>query len=165
MSTEHVIDPKRIHHFWDRDLEPTLRIGSGDVVHFDLLMAGHGQVDNGTPIEEARFDFDTLYNLLGPIWVDGAEPGDTLEIEVLALQPGDWGWTVVLPELGVLPEDFPDAFIRYFDLADARRRSWSRAWRFRSCRSSARWGTIPASLRPRRRSRRTAAAATSTRDI
>lgn len=117
MSNEHVIDASRIHHHWDRDLEPTLRIASGDTVHFDLLMAGHGQVDNGTPIEDARFDFDTLYNLLGPVWVEGAEPGDTLEIEVLALEPGPWGWTVVLPELGVLPEDFPDAFIRYFDLA------------------------------------------------
>jgi acetamidase/formamidase len=117
VSIEHVIDPKRIHHFWDRDLEPTLRIASGDVVHFDLLMAGHGQVENGTPIEEARFDFDTLYNLLGPIWVEGAEPGDTLEIEVVALETGSWGWTVVLPELGILPEDFPDAFVRYFELA------------------------------------------------
>jgi len=114
--SEHVIDASRIHHHWDRDLEPTLRIASGDTVHFDLLMAGQGQVDKGTPIEDARFDFDTLYNLLGPMYVEGVESGDTLEIEILSLKPGPWGWTVVLPELGILPEDFPDAFIRYFDL-------------------------------------------------
>jgi len=81
-------------------------------------MAGHGQVKQGAPIEETRFDFDTLYNLLGPIWVEGAEPDDTLEIEVLTLEPGEWGWTVVLPELGLLAEDFPNAFVRYFDLAE-----------------------------------------------
>jgi acetamidase/formamidase len=114
--TEHVIDPTRIHHAWDNTLEPTLRIESGDVVHFDLRMAGHGQVENGLPIEEARFDFDTLYNLLGPIWVEGAQPGDTLEVEVVSLRPGAWGWCVVLPELGLLADDFPDTFIRYFDL-------------------------------------------------
>jgi len=113
---EHVIDATRIHHQWDSGLEPSLRIASGDTVRFDLLMAGHGQVDDGAPAEDARFDFDTLYNLLGPVWVEGAQPGDTLEIEIVALEPGAWGWTVVLPELGLLPEDFPEMFIRYFDL-------------------------------------------------
>jgi acetamidase/formamidase len=113
---EHVIDPGRIHHHWDNTLEPTLRIASGDVVHFDLKMAGDGQVGNGWPYEQARFDFDTLYNLLGPIDIDGARPGDTLEVEILALEPGEWGWCAVLPELGLLAEDFPDGYMRYFDL-------------------------------------------------
>jgi acetamidase/formamidase len=115
--TEHIIDPKRIHHAWDNSLAPTLRIASGDVVYFDLLMAGHGQVAKGWTIEQTRFDFDTMYNLLGPIYVEGARPGDTLEVEVLSLTPGDWGWTTVGRNLGLLPEDFPDPFIRYFDLS------------------------------------------------
>jgi acetamidase/formamidase len=113
---EHVIDPTRIHHQWDRDLEPTLAITSGDVVNFDLPMAGHGQVHRGARFEDTHFDFDTIYNLLGPVWMDGAEPGDALEIEVLELEPGAWGWTAVLPELGLLAEDFPHGFLRYFDL-------------------------------------------------
>lgn len=116
MATEHVIDSSRIHHKWDNSLEPTLRVASGDVVHFDLLMAGYGQIENGDPYEAARFDFDTLYNLLGPIEVQGAEPGDTLEAEVLALETADWGWCAVMPELGTLPEEFPEPFVRYFDL-------------------------------------------------
>jgi acetamidase/formamidase len=116
LAREHTIDPTRIHHEWDASLEPTLRIDSGDTVHFDLQMAGHGQVENGWSYEQASFDFDTLYNMLGPIHVEGAEPGDTLEVEVVKLQTGDWGWTSVLPELGTLPDEFPDPFIRYFDL-------------------------------------------------
>jgi acetamidase/formamidase len=116
MAREHVIDPGRIHHAWDVTLEPTLRIEPGDTVQFDIKMAGHGQVENGWPYAQARFDFDTLYNLLGPVHVEGARPGDTLEIEILELQTGPWGWTSVLPELGLLPEDFPEPFIRYFDL-------------------------------------------------
>jgi len=48
--------------------------------------------------------------------VEDAEPGDALEVEVVALQTGEWGWTAVMPELGLLPEDFPDGFMRYFDL-------------------------------------------------
>ena len=114
--TEHVIDPTKIHHCWDNSLAATLRIASGDVVHFDLLMAGDGQVEKGWKVEQTKFDFDTMYNLLGPIHVDGARPGDTLEVEIVSLTPGDWGWTTVGPNLGLLPEDFPDPFIRYFDL-------------------------------------------------
>ena len=116
MPQEHVIDPDRIHHAWDASLEPSLRIEPGDVVHFDLRMAGHGQVENGWPYERAAFDFDTLYNLLGPVHVEGARPGDALEVEVLELRTGPWGWCAVLPELGLLPEDFPEPFLRYFDL-------------------------------------------------
>ena len=116
MPTEHTIEPTRIHHDWNASLEPTLRIGSGDSVHFDLLMAGHGQVDRDSDFADARFDFDTLYNLLGPIWVEGAEPRDALEIEIVSLRTGDWGWCSVIPELGLLPEDFPDGLLRFFDL-------------------------------------------------
>jgi acetamidase/formamidase len=113
---EHQIDPERIHHGWDNSLEPTLHIASGDTVHYDLLMAGHGQVREGDTFEQTRFDFDTLYNLLGPLHVDGARPGDTLRVDILELQPGDWGWCVILPELGTLPERFPDPYLRTFDL-------------------------------------------------
>ena len=63
---EHRIDPERIHHGWDNALEPSLSVSSGDVVRYELLMAGHGQVREGDTFEQTKFDFDTLYNLLGP---------------------------------------------------------------------------------------------------
>jgi acetamidase/formamidase len=113
---EHVIDPTRVHHLWDADLEPVLAIDSGDVVHFDLRVAGHDQVWPGAAYEDTRFDFDMLYHLSGPIHVNGAAPGDTLEIEVLELIPGDWAWAGFLPGFGLLPEDFPAGYIRTFDL-------------------------------------------------
>lgn len=113
---EHRIDPDRIHHGWDNTLEPSLRISSGDVVHYDILMAGHGQVREGDTFEQTNFDFDTLYNLLGPLYVEGARPGDTLRVDILELRPGDWGWCVILPDLGTLPERFPDPYLRTFDL-------------------------------------------------
>jgi acetamidase/formamidase len=113
---EHVIDPARIHHEWDADLDPVLAVSSGDVVHYDLKMAGDGQVWPGATYPECKFDFDTIYNLAGPVWVNGAEPGDTLQIEILELAPGSWGWTAFLPGLGLLAEDFPDGYVRTFDL-------------------------------------------------
>jgi acetamidase/formamidase len=113
---EHQIDSQRIHHAWDNSLEPTLRVDSGDVVGYDLRMAGHGQVTEGDAFAQTSFDFDTLYNLLGPVHVNGASPGDTLRVDIVELTPGDWGWCVILPELGTLPDRFAGGYLRTFDL-------------------------------------------------
>jgi acetamidase/formamidase len=113
---EHRIDPSRVHHEWDNRLPPTLRIASGDVVDLELRMAGHGQIAEDDAYEDTRLDFDTLYHLAGPIHVGGAEPGDTLRVDILALEPGDWGWASILPGIGLLPDDFPDPTVWTFDL-------------------------------------------------
>jgi acetamidase/formamidase len=119
MAREHVIDPSVVHHQWDLDLEPLLAIDSRDTVHFDIKVAGEGQVWPGASYKDTRFDFDTIYNLSGPIWVNGAEPGDTLQVDVLDLRHGDWGWAAFLPGLGLLPDDFPHGYVRTFELKDS----------------------------------------------
>jgi acetamidase/formamidase len=117
---EHEIDSSRVHHHWDNRLAPTLRVASGDVVSFDLAMAGRGQVHEGASYEQTAFDFDTLYNLLGPVFVEAARPADTLRVDVLSLEPGDWGWTTILSGLGLLADDFPEPVVRTFDLRNRR---------------------------------------------
>jgi acetamidase/formamidase len=114
MPHEHHLDPAAIHHDWDSSREPVLTVQSGDVVHLELKMAGDGQVHESSG--HAQWDWSTLYNLGGPIAVAGATPGDTLRIEILSLDPGDWGWTAIVPELGLLPGDFPSPFLKIFDL-------------------------------------------------
>ena len=111
---EHAIDPALVHHEWNSALEPALRVASGDLVHYELRMAAHEQVSEGGGVVE--FDFATLYHLSGPVWVEGAVPGDTLRIDVLSLEPGDWGWAAVLPGNGLLAEDFTEPWVGSFDL-------------------------------------------------
>jgi acetamidase/formamidase len=116
MAREHTIDPSVIHHHWDNRLPPALVIRPGDTVHYDLLMAGDGQVKENGRAETTVFDWDTLYNLSGPLFVEGAEPGDTLAVEILAMETGEWGWTAVLPDLGLLPADFPTPHLHISNL-------------------------------------------------
>ena len=80
-------------------------------------MAGERQVADGYAFADCQFDFDTLYNLSGPIDVAGAAVGDTISIEVLALETGPYGWCATLPGVGLLPEDFDDGYVHHFDLA------------------------------------------------
>lgn len=116
MTREHVIDPELIHHDWDESLPPILEVESGDVVHFDIKVAGAGQVGLGDRFQDVSFDFDTMYNLSGPISIVGAEPGDSLAIEVLGLERGTWGWAAILPGFGLLPDQFPNGYLRTFEL-------------------------------------------------
>jgi len=116
MAREHTIDPTVIHHHWDNRLAPALVIQPGDTVHYDILMAGDGQVDEHGRAETTVLDWDTLYNLSGPLFVEGAAPGDTLSIEILSLETGEWGWTSILPGLGLLPDDFPQPYLHISNL-------------------------------------------------
>jgi acetamidase/formamidase len=116
MSREHELDPKKIHHDWNNAYEPVLTVESGDIVHFDLRMAGHGQVAEDSTVDRVAWDFDTIYNLAGPVEVAGAKAGEMLEIEILSLEPGPWGWTAVIPGLGLLPDDFPEPYLKIWDL-------------------------------------------------
>jgi acetamidase/formamidase len=115
---EHTIDPTLVHHQWDNTLAPALEIASGDVVHYALRMAGHGQVSEGDGHAQTALDFATLYHLSGPLRVQGARPGDTLRVDILALEPGEWGWAAVLPGNGLLPDDFPEPWVGTFDLRE-----------------------------------------------
>ena len=63
-------------------------------------------------------DWDSLYPLAGPVAMTDAEPGDILAVEVLDMHTAGWGWTAVLPGFGLLPEDFPDAYLKIFDLTN-----------------------------------------------
>jgi acetamidase/formamidase len=119
MPRTHQLTDERVHFVWDTGNEPVLGIDSGDTVLVWTRDVSDNQIgpDSNASVL-ADLDWDRVYPLNGPIAVHGAEPGDTLAIEILDIHTQGWGWTAVLPGLGLLPEDFPDAYLRIFDLSD-----------------------------------------------
>jgi acetamidase/formamidase len=116
---EHSIGRDTFHFKWDNSLPPAVEIEPGDIVHFDAEEVTAGQLHKGDPASKlGQLDFNRLYPLGGPVYVKGAQPGDVLEVEILELKPGSWGWSALLPGLGLLAADFPDPYVRYFDLGD-----------------------------------------------
>lgn len=120
VATVHVAR-EQFHLAWDRSIEPIATIGSGEIVEFDALDASCGQITPTSTVDDlANLDFSRVDQVNGPIGVEGAQPGDTLEIELLDFQPADWGWTASIPGFGLLADDFPDAALRITHLADNR---------------------------------------------
>jgi len=104
---EHSLCAAPTHSVWDCSIEPRLRIEPGDVVQVECIDSSGGQVHAGSTLAEfLAIDRTRIHALTGPIWIDGAEPGDVLEIDVLSTRHGGWGWSSVIEGLGFLKERF-----------------------------------------------------------
>ena len=132
--------PGNVHWvYYDAAVKPVLRIASGDSVRVEAMLArglprlyAAGVKDDEIPealkvIERSVTERGAgAHPLTGPIFVEGAEPGDTLEVKIVAfeyLHP--YGVSGFIPGSGTLPDDFPYATFRLvrFDRGPAPRRS------------------------------------------
>jgi acetamidase/formamidase len=103
----------RFHLAWDPAIPPIETVPSGAVVEFDLLDASGGQLTASSTADDiATLDFARVDQVNGPIAVEGAEPGDTLQVELLEFEPAAWGWTASIPGFGLLADDFPNAVFK-----------------------------------------------------
>lgn len=107
------------HLAWDKSIAPIARVASGAVVAFDMLDAAGGQITADSTVAAIdALDFSRVDQVNGPIFVEGAEPGDTLQIELLEFQPAAWGWTALIPGFGLLANEFPQPALHIWTLAD-----------------------------------------------
>ncbi len=113
----HHLDDRKPHAFWDNSYPARLKIRAGDTVVFETLEASAGQI---TPTSTSKalknLSFDPIHPLTGPVQVEGAQPGDTLEVEVVGLKHKGWGWNAVIPGFGLLADEFPDPYLHHYQL-------------------------------------------------
>src|SRR5262249_2948938 len=118
---------------------------SGDSVVLSTRDVSDNQITAGSDATAiGAVEWDRVYPLGGPIAVADAEPGDTLAVEVVDLQPGSWGWTAIIPGLGLLADDFADAYLRVFDLTGGETTPFRDDIAIRSGRFRGRMGVCPA---------------------
>jgi acetamidase/formamidase len=116
MATYH-LDDTQPHAFWDNSYPERVRIKSGDTVVFETLEASANQVTPSSPDQVvANLDFSLIHPLTGPVYIEGAEPGDGLEVEVVSIKHKGWGWNAVIPGFGLLGEDFPNPYLHNYKL-------------------------------------------------
>jgi acetamidase/formamidase len=120
----HRIDSTRTCNRWNRSLPAIHSVAPGDTVALAMKDASDGQVTPGMSAAEfSRIDRSRIHALTGPIHVDGAEPGDTLEIEILGFEHEGWAWTSVTPGMGALGSEFTEPFLQFWKLEDGFTRS------------------------------------------
>jgi acetamidase/formamidase len=109
---EYSLGAEPTHSRWNRALKPRLRVASGDTVHLECVDSSGAQVHAFMTLAEyLRIDRDRIHALTGPIFVEGAEPGDVLQVDVLEVAHKGWGWTSVVSGLGFLKQRFAEPFL------------------------------------------------------
>lgn len=107
--SNHNISKDQFHFGWNRDRRPVLTAAPGDVVEFDIIDAGGGQITADSTLATLdTFDFDKVNPAFGPVFVDGAEPGDALKITIEDIRTEGWGWTANIPGFGLLADTFKE---------------------------------------------------------
>ncbi len=116
MTKTHHLDWDVVHYCWDNSIPPRLDIDSGDTVVFHCRDAGDCWYTWSSTAEDVMRRVFKGHALTGPVLVKGARPGDVLQVEVLELAPGELGFTQFRPDRGLLPEDFPEPYLKIWDL-------------------------------------------------
>jgi acetamidase/formamidase len=112
MMIVHRLDAEPTHSVWDRSLEPRLRIAPGDEVQIACVDASGGQVRPGMSTNDyLSIDRTRIHALTGPVWIEGAEPGDVLQVDVLSTRHSGWGWSSIVEGLGLLKDRFRDPYL------------------------------------------------------
>ncbi|KUJ17226.1 Acetamidase/Formamidase [Mollisia scopiformis] len=114
------VSKSSVHLKWDNSLPPALTVDSGTEISFDLLDGGYNQfTSTSTASDVPNFNLALGDPAIGPVYVNGAEPGDVLKVEFLNLKTADFGWTAVFPSslgFGLLHDEFPDPALKIWDL-------------------------------------------------
>ena len=138
MSEHHLAASVETCHWgwFDASIPPVLRVVSGDRLIVDTVNGGAEMLPPaGFHLPPELHDIHARsvrylpgHILTGPVWVDGAEPGDTLEVRIVdvALRQ-DWGFNVIRPLAGTLPDEFDAHRLLHIPL-DAERMTARMPW-------------------------------------
>ncbi|MDA8346709.1 MAG: acetamidase/formamidase family protein [Thermaerobacter sp.] len=112
MASFHI--PRSNSHFtWNRDLAPAVTVDPGATVSLEVANASGGQFGADASVDDvARLDFSRVNPVTGPVFVRGAEPGDSLVVDILSIDLDTWGWTANIPGFGLLADAFQTPHLR-----------------------------------------------------
>ena len=105
----HTIHQHQSHFGWNRENPPVARILPGETVEFNPVDSSGGQLTaKSTLADIATLDFGKINPVAGPVYIEGAEPGDAIKVTLLHFAPSGWGWTANIPGFGLLADQFKD---------------------------------------------------------
>jgi formamidase len=107
------------HNRWHPDIPPVVRCEPGDEVVLETRDAFDGQMGPQARLETVGApNLNVVHPLTGPVYIQGAQPGDLLEVEILEVVPDTYGYTVQVPGFGFLRDLFTEPFMVRWDIAE-----------------------------------------------
>ena len=105
----HTIHAHQCHIGWNNAFPPILTIAPGETITFESRDSSDGQITPASKVADiAALDFGRINPVCGPVFIDGAQPGDAIRITIEHFAPSGFGWTANIPGFGLLADQFPD---------------------------------------------------------
>ena len=110
-----VLSDEKTHNKFSRTINPIIKVPSGAVIEFNTKEATDGQLNTNSTVEDLQtLDFEPIHPLTGPVFVEGAHPGNVLAVKLHAIEIGSWGWTAIIPGFGFLSDDFTEPYLKTY---------------------------------------------------
>src|SRR6056297_2393690 len=89
---QYTLSADQTHSSWSSTIEPLIKVESGSVIEVNTEEASDQQLTPESTVEDIKnLSFDPIHPLTGPVYVEGAEPGDILKVKLHKIELGSWG--------------------------------------------------------------------------
>jgi acetamidase/formamidase len=107
------------HNKFSSAIAPILRVKSGAIIEAYTEDASDEQFNLNSTVEDIEsLDFEPIHPLTGPVFVEGAQPGDVLKVTLHEIELGDWGWNAIYPGFSFVSDSIKGEYLRIYDLKD-----------------------------------------------
>ncbi len=118
ITPQYSLSKDQTHNKFSKDIPPVLSVPSGAVIEAYTEEASDEQIKYGDgPEALAQVKFDPIHPLTGPVFVEGAQPGDVLKVTLHEIELQDWGWTAIMPGFGFLADQFTEPYLKTYKTA------------------------------------------------
>jgi formamidase len=117
-------EPGSGHNRWHPDLEPIASVRPGNELTLETRDGLDVALGPDSGVEDVlRIDLGVPHPLTGPVFVEGAEPGDLLEVELLEFESAGFGVSCIVPGFGFLADVFTEPYLVKWTIGDGHARS------------------------------------------
>jgi acetamidase/formamidase len=110
---------EQTHSRFSAAIPPVLRVPSGAIIEVLTEEATDAQLGPEATVDDLlNVSFDAVHPLTGPVYVEGAEPGDVLAVTLHDIEIGDWAWAAIVPGFGFLADEFTEPYLKTWRLAE-----------------------------------------------
>jgi amidase len=99
-------------------LEPALRVLPGEVVKMETSPEPIEELFAAGDNWEEALDLENFNQVTGPVYIEGVQPGDGVAVDILEIEPLDWGWNSYLPGFSLVASRLQDMFLQRVSIVE-----------------------------------------------
>ncbi|WP_400077802.1 acetamidase/formamidase family protein [Winogradskyella sp. R77965] len=119
LEPDFTLTKDQTHNKFSSSIPPILTVKSGAIIEAYTEDASDEQFDLNSTVEDLKtLDFEPIHPLTGPVFVEGAKPGDVLKVTLHTVDVGDWGWNSIYPGFSFVADSIKGEYLRIYNLKD-----------------------------------------------